>query len=468
MKNIIIVGAGIAGNLLRNDIEHNHRGINIVGFIDDEAVLGAEKILGTIDQLSSITKTHSSVDEIVVAMPSADGKLMRKIILNLLDNKIPLKLVPRTQEVISKELVTYDDIKNFSCEYFLGRAFRKNETSILASIYGGRKVLVTGGAGSIGSEIVRQLLDLGVKQVVIYDSSELATFNLDQRLKEQNVPEERYKLILGNIVNKHKINRIIAEEPPDIIFHAAAYKHVYLMEDNVDEAVVNNVLGTKNVVDSAMENGIKDFVFISTDKVVNPTSIMGATKKLGEFYIKQLGKSGSTKFNIVRFGNVINSNGSVLPLFEYQLEQYQYLTVTHRDIKRFFMSIREAAQLVISCLLNNNDGEIYILNMGELIEIYEIAQCLIRSKNLVPNRDVKINIIGLKKGEKIVEELFSRTEIENLEITELNNIYRLKNHDKCPRNINNIIEDLEKLIGEHASQNKVRSYMHSIFATVMA
>ncbi|MDR3266102.1 MAG: polysaccharide biosynthesis protein [Tannerella sp.] len=461
MKNIIIIGAGIAGRLLADDIKANHSDINIIGFVDDS---DSTKIIGSIDQLSSIATTYK-IDEIIVALPSADGKLMRKILLNLLDNRIPLKLIPRTQEVINKDLALYNNVKNFSCEDFLGRAFSKNETTILSSVYKNKKVLVTGGAGSIGSEIARQLLELEARQVVIYDNSELATFNLDQRLKEQNIPTEKYKFIIGSIVNAQKIDRVIATENPDVIFHAAAYKHVYLMEDNIGEAIMNNAIGTKNIVDAAVKYKIKDLVFISTDKVVNPTSVMGATKKLGEFYVKQFAGS-STKFNIVRFGNVVNSNGSVLPLFEYQLERYKYLTLTHEDVKRFFMSIREAAQLVISCLTRRDDGEIYILNMGELIKIHEIAQCLIRSKNLIVNEDVKINVIGLKKGEKLIEELFTESEMKNMEITELDNVYRLKNHDKCPGDINVVVAELRELVMANTSPAEMRKYLHEIFNSI--
>jgi FlaA1/EpsC-like NDP-sugar epimerase len=194
---------------------------------------------------------------------------------------------------------------------------------------------------------------------------------------------------------------------------------------------------------------------------------MGATKKLGEFYIKQF-ENGVTKFNIVRFGNVINSSGSVLPLFEYQLEKYKYLTVTHKDVKRFFMSIREAAQLVISCLTRREDGEIYILNMGELIKIYEVAQCLIRSKNLIADEDIKINVVGLKKGEKIVEELFTSGELRNIEITELDNTYKLKNYDKCPRDINVIISELNDLVTRDVSQAEMRRYLHDVFNGIKA
>jgi FlaA1/EpsC-like NDP-sugar epimerase len=433
----------------------------VVGFVDDDNASNKKRVIAPINRLSSVAQVYK-VDEIIVALPSADGKLMREILLSLLDNKIPIKLIPRTQEVIRKDYVTYNNAKNFSCEDFLGRAFKKNDTTFLSSFYKNKKVLVTGGAGSIGSEIVKQLLDLEAKHIVIYDNSEFATFNLNQRLNEQNIPVEKYKFIIGSVVNSQKIEQVISKENPDIIFHAAAYKHVYLMEDNIDEAITNNVVGTKNVVDAAVKNKIKDFVFISTDKVVNPTSIMGATKKLGEFYIKQF-QNSSTKFNIVRFGNVINSNGSVLPLFEHQLEKYKYLTVTNKDVKRFFMSIREAAQLVISCLTRQDNGEIYVLNMGELIRIYEIAQCLVRSKNLIAGEDIKINITSLKNGEKIVEELFTESEMKNMEITELDNVYKLKNQDKCSQDINAIIAELKNLIVDFASQTELRRYLHGIF-----
>jgi FlaA1/EpsC-like NDP-sugar epimerase len=307
----------------------------------------------------------------------------------------------------------------------LGKSFIKKDVEILKNSYTGKTIFITGGAGSIGSEIVHQLLDLGVKKVIVYDNSEYLIFNLDQRLKEKNINPERYKLIIGNIISKTKLRRILQSENPDFIFHAGAYKHVYLMEDNIDEAIVNNVIGTKNVVDTAIECGIKNFVFISTDKVVNPTSIMGATKKLGEFYIKSKTET-KIKFNIVRFGNVINSNGSVLPLFEYQIKNHEYLTITHKDVMRYFMSIREAAQLVISSISRESDGEIYILDMGELININAIALSLIRSKNLLPDIDIKINYIGLKKGEKLVEELFTEKELRNLIKTEVDNVFRLK------------------------------------------
>ena len=401
----------------------------------------------------------------VIAIPSANGNLIRKIILNNLKSRVPIKIVPREQKTINFDYVKYEDSKELSCGDLLGRPFVKSDTVYLAKFYQGKKILITGGAGSIGSEIVRQLLDLGAKKVIIYDNSEYLIFNLDQNLKEREINQKRYKLVIGNILNRDKFDHIIQKEKPDMVFHAAAYKHVYLMEDNLDEAVLNNVLGTKNVVDSSICNGVRHFVFISTDKVVNPTSVMGATKKLCEYYIKSLNNK-KTKFSIVRFGNVINSNGSVLPLFERQIKENRYVTVTHKKIQRFFMSIKEAAQLVVTSAANDFKGNINILDMGELINIYEIAQCLIRSRGLIAGEDVEIKIIGLKKGEKLIEELFTESEKNNLIKTKDEGVFRLKNFEKCPSDINILMDELIKIAKNFSNEKQIRRYFKNIFQSL--
>lgn len=464
-KNILIVGAGIAGKLLKDDMERNVPDAKIIGFVDDqESVAEGLEIIGGIEELSKINKIYK-IDEIIVAIPSADGALMRKILLNSLKNRTKIKLVPRTQHVIGQNDVKYVDVKDFALEDFLGRPFLKQNVEHLKGFYNNKTVFITGGAGSIGSEIVRQLLDLGVKKVIVYDNSEYLIFNIDQALREKGYSRDSYRLIIGSILNREKMSRIIKEERPDFVFHAAAYKHVYLMEDNIDEAVLNNVIGTKNVVDAAIENNIKNFIFISTDKVVNPTSIMGSTKKIAEYYIKCREES-QTKFNIVRFGNVINSNGSVLPLFERQIKENKYITVTHKEVKRFFMSIREAAQLVVSSVARDNHGEIYILDMGELINIYEAALCLIRTKNLIPDEDVRIDIIGMKEGEKMIEELFTDKEMGNLIKTEIDNVFQLKNHEECPMDINTVVENFEKMLKSDASQKELKNSFIEIFPSL--
>lgn len=464
-KNILIIGAGIAGKLLKEDIEKNTSDVKVVGFIDDqEAIDPNMRLLGKINDLSKINDLYK-IDEIIVAIPSADGSLMRKVILSDLKSRIPIRLVPRSQRVIGENNVKYSELKNFELEDFLGRPFLKRNVEKLKKIYKNKVVFVTGGAGSIGSEIVRQLIDLNVKKVIVYDNSEYLIFNIDQDLKEKKISQKKYKLIIGNILNKQKVNEILKKEKPDFVFHAAAYKHVYLMEENIDEAVINNVIGTKNIVDCAVENRIKNFVFISTDKVVNPTSIMGSTKKLAEYYIKSL-EEKKTNFNIVRFGNVINSNGSVLPLFEHQIEKQKYITVTHKNVCRFFMSIREAAQLVITSAIDENRDQIYILDMGESINIYETALCLIRTKNLIPNKDVMINFIGLKKGEKMIEELFTEKEMENLIKTNTDNIFSLKSLNTNELDILKIIQEFRDLILNNTPNSKLREKMKNLFPLI--
>jgi FlaA1/EpsC-like NDP-sugar epimerase len=443
-KKILIIGAGVAGQLLSKNIRKKHANIQIIGFVDDSNDFTTKKKLGAIKDLPVIVE-EKEVQEIIIAIPSASGELIRKILLTLENSRIPIKIVPREQSVISYDKVEYSDVKGIDLEDFLGRPFIKKDIQKLKKFYTGKSILVTGGAGSIGSEIVKQLLSLDAKKVTVYDNSEFLTFNLDQSLKEAGIKKSRYQLVIGNILNEKKLQKVIHGQKPDMLFHVAAYKHVYLMEDNPEEAIINNVIGTKKVVDLAVRNKIKQFVFISTDKAVNPTSIMGSTKKLGEYYIKSVEKNSNTKFTIARFGNVINSNGSVLPLFERQIRENHYVTITHKEIRRYFMSIREAAHLVINSACYDQKGNVYLLNMGNLINIYEVAKCLMRSKNLIPDKDVKIKFIGLKKGEKMIEELFTEKEKANLLQTELDDIFCLKSYGDFPSTINDIISNLELL-----------------------
>lgn len=465
-KNILIIGAGIAGKLLKDDIEKNHKNIRIVGFIDDFKRKNGIEILGKISDFASIEDEYN-IDEIVIAIPSSEGKLVRKILLNNLQNRIPIKIVPRDQRVIRQCDVKYSKIKDLDFEDFLGRPFVRKDVQQLSKFYRDKTILVTGGAGSIGSEIVKQLLDLGAKKVIVYDNSEYLIFNLSQKLKELGVNADKFKLIIGSILNYDKLDFIVKYKKPDLMFHAAAYKHVHLMQDNVEEAVMNNVIGTKNAVDIAVKNKVKQFTFISTDKAVNPTSIMGATKKICEFYIKSLSKT-KTKFNIVRFGNVINSNGSVLPLFERQIRENRFITVTEKGMERFFMSIREASQLVVNSTAFGKSGEIFILNMGELINVYQAGLCVIRSNNLIPEKDIEVKITGLRKGEKMIEELFTDSEKKNLVKTGMKNVFRLKNFDCCPKDIAVVIDDLENLGKKytHSSKDALKGYFKKIFPSI--
>jgi FlaA1/EpsC-like NDP-sugar epimerase len=461
-KNILIVGAGAAGRMLAQDIRKNHPRCRVSGFIDDSPKPKVET-LGKISDFSEILATYL-IDEIVIAIPSADGSLVRRVLVANIDNYLPIKIVPRNQRIIGRGIVRYADVKDLEPNDFLGRPFVLKDVERLKRFYSGKTVFVTGGAGSIGSEIVRQLIDLEAKRVIVYDNSEYLVFMLEQQLKERGMID-RCDLIIGNVLNQYKLDRLFKEYKPDFVFHAAAYKHVHLMQDNVDESITNNVVGTKRVIDAAIENNIKVVTFISTDKVVNPTSVMGATKKLGEYYIGSLTPK-KTQFNIVRFGNVINSNGSALPLWERQIELHRYVTITHKDMQRFFMSIREAAQLVIESTATEEYNRVHVLNMGELINIYEVAVSLIRAKNLIPGEDVEIRFTGLRKGEKMIEELYTEAEKKNLFKTKGSKILALKRNDECPFDIHQIITELEHNIQNGMEYKKLRKLMKDLFPSL--
>lgn len=478
-KNILIIGAGRAGRLLLQDIRTHHPEHTVIGFVDDDPKIQAKNrmVLGMVSDLARLTKMYR-LDEIIIAIPSADGKLVRRILLKNLKNRIPIRIVPRSQHVISRSDVRYAAVKELDYEDFLGQPFVRGGVEKLKKFYRGKTIFITGGAGSIGSEIVRQLIDLEVKKVIVYDSSEYLLFQLEQQLREQGIIDKA-RLVVGNILYTHKLDNVLREEKPDMIFHAAAYKHVHLMQDNIDEAVYNNVIGTQRLIDAALTASIPRFTFISTDKVVNPTSVMGATKKLCEYYIREVGKpnfsansadstgkKSKTKFNIVRFGNVINSNGSALPLFERQIKMHRYVTVTHKKMMRFFMSIREAAQLVIESSAAKPSNNIHILNMGELINMYEVAECLVRSKNLIPNEDVEMKIIGLRKGEKLVEELYTLGEEKNLIKGPTDRIFALKNTTACPMDIKKVIADLKTLVTTSGDQKALRDMLKQLFPSL--
>lgn len=462
-KNILIIGAGKAGRLLEKDITLFHPHCHVIGFVDDRVDPKNRLLLGQIGDTSKLVKLFR-IDEMVIAIPSTDGQLVRRILLENIKNHIPIKIVPRNQKIIRLSQVRYAEVKDVTGEDMLGRPFVRQNIAKVKKFYEGKTVFITGGAGSIGSDIVRQLLDLDVKKVVVYDNSEYLIFLLEQELKVLGL-RDRCELIVGSILHYNKLNILMKSIRPDIVFHAAAYKHVHLMQDNIDEAVYNNVIGTKRVIEAAIGSGVKLFTFISTDKVVNPTSIMGATKKLCEYYIQCLKPKGM-RFNIVRFGNVINSNGSALPLFERQIAGQGYVTVTHKKMKRFFMSIREAAQLVIESTAKGKSDTIHILNMGELINIYEVALCLIRSKGFVPGKDVEVRIMGLRKGEKMIEELYTESERGNMVKTGMDRIFSLKNQDRCPVDIMKTVEVLEEMVKTGVPQDLLRKSLKKIFPSL--
>jgi len=465
-KKVLIVGAGVAGRLLKKDIDSNYPDIEVVGFVDDQR-RKSRQVLGTGEELSRIYDDYF-IDEVVIAIPSADGEQIRKVLLNSLSNRVPIRIVPRREIVLKTDIVKYADVKVIEPDDFLGRRPLKRNVCLLDKYYRDKVVLVTGGAGSIGSEIVRQLIDIGTKKVVVFDRSENMCFELVQQLTELGIGKRRYEVVVGDVLNRAKLGYVMGRFKPNIVVHAAAYKHVFMMENNPEEAVSVNVLGTRNVVEEAWLHKVGRFVQISTDKVVNPESIMGATKKLAECYVRsrQNDKNKKMDFSIVRFGNVVNSHGSVLPLFERQISDQGYVTVTDRRMKRFFMSIREAAQLVLMSATEKGRGSVYILNMGDLISVYDVARCFIRSKNLLPDVDVRIKFIGRRRGEKIVEQLFTREEKKMMKETKIDNVWRIADCGQCPDNMEGILSELEGLVMGRQARTRTIRYLQKLFVSL--
>jgi FlaA1/EpsC-like NDP-sugar epimerase len=462
-KKIIIIGAGIAGRLLESDIKHNYHNCEVVGFIDDISRANV-KILGKIEEIKGVLDRYK-VDEVVIAIPSAEGSLVRRILMININNRVPIRIVPREQRVIRHNDVQYKMVRDLTDEDWLGRPPVRTSINSLEKYYKNKIVLVTGGAGSIGSEIVRQLLELKVKKVVVMDNSEFLVYGLEQELKEAKVKKAKYELMMGSVVDRTRTEEIIKKVKPRIVFHAAAYKHVHLMEKYVGEAIKTNVLGTKNVADAATRYGVEKFVQVSTDKAVNPASVMGATKKIAEMYVRQR-RSKVTSFSIVRFGNVINSQGSVLPLFSRQVLERREVTVTDKRMERYFMSIREAAQLVIMSATRMTQGAIYVLNMGDLISVNEVAKCVIRSHNLIPDKDVKIKMVGQRPGEKMVEELFAKEEIKLVRKTSLPNIWRLQNGITVSEHNNEVISNLQHMVEKPNNNYRIIALLRTMFPTL--
>lgn len=462
-KRVIIIGAGIAGQILERDIKKNHRACEVIGFIDDTRRNG-QGYLGSIDDMAAVLDRYK-VHEIIIAIPSADGSLIRWILLNNLNNRVPIRIVPREQRVIRHNQVKYEMVRNLNCEDWLGRPPVRSNITSLEKFYMNQVVLVTGGAGSIGSEIVRQLLELKVRQVIVMDNSEFLVYKLEQELREARVDRKKYEIVIGSVTDRERTRKVIKQTRPDVVFHAAAYKHVHLMERCAGEAVKTNVLGTKNAADAAVSARVSKFVLVSTDKAVNPTSIMGATKKIAETYVQSL-KQGDTSFNIVRFGNVINSQGSVLPMFNRQVDQRKEVTVTDKRMQRYFMSIREAAQLVIMSVTRTATGAVYVLNMGDLIAMEEVAQCIIRSHNLISGKDIKISVVGRRPGEKMTEELFTKAEKRSIKKTKLSNIWRVQNGREGKRGGDEITNELEHKLHIGEGDREILLYLQKKFPTL--
>nr|PZN11339.1 MAG: nucleoside-diphosphate sugar epimerase [Caldicoprobacter oshimai] len=412
-RRVMIIGAGEAGAMVIKELKNRpEMGLKPVVVIDDDKAKHNSKILGVPvvggrESIQRIAKQHR-IDEIIVAIPSAPKREIREIFNECKKTACKLKILPGVYELIDGK-VTINNIRDVQIEDLLGREPIKVDLEEISQYLKGQVVLVTGGGGSIGSELCRQVAKFEPKQLLILDIYENNAYMLHQELA-RHYPQLDQRVLIASIRDRARMEAIFDKYRPDVVFHAAAHKHVPLMESNPTEAIKNNVFGTLNVAECADKYGTKRFVLISTDKAVNPTNIMGATKRIAEMIIQALNAHSKTEFVAVRFGNVLGSAGSVLPLFKKQIEEGGPVTVTHPEIKRYFMTIPEAVQLVIQAGAMAKGGEIFVLDMGEPVKIVDLARDLIRLSGLEPDVDIKIEFTGLRPGEKLYEELLMAEE----------------------------------------------------------
>jgi len=409
ISNVLIFGAGNSGMLTYDAIVNDTKSsMNVVGFLDDdERKIGKKINLIKVYRLTEIDKKfieNNNVTDVIISIQNIDPTRLLQITGNLFSLGLKVKIVPPVQSWIDGDL-SVGQIKEVKIEDLLGRDPIHIKNPDLEEQYDNKVILITGAAGSIGSEICRKISLYNYKKLILVDNAESALYDIQQEFKQEGL--DNIDAIVADVRNKSRIDQIFNLYKPKVVFHAAAYKHVPLMENNPYEAVSVNIGGTKNVADIAVKHSVDKFVFISTDKAVNPTNVMGATKRIAELYVSCLKGKGHTKFITTRFGNVLGSNGSVIPLFKKQIEKGGPLTVTHREITRYFMTIPEACQLVLEAAAMGNGGEIFVFDMGEPVKIFNLATNMIILSGLRYPEDIDIKITGLRPGEKIYEELLA-------------------------------------------------------------
>lgn len=412
-KNLLIIGAGMGAREIIITIKNSMRDrYNIVGIIDDNKnklnhyILGI-KVIGTRYEIPRFAKEYD-VDEIFFAINKIDAVSRRKILEICQETGVKTRVLPTTEEVIDRQ-GAMNSLRNVQIEDLLGRDPIELDNKNIKNLIKDKTVLVTGGGGSIGSELCRQIIKYKPQNLVILDIYENTLYDIEREL-EADYPTANIKAIIGSVRDKERLEEVFNKYKPNVVFHAAAHKHVPLMETSPLEAIHNNVFGTYNVVNCADKFGVEKFVLISTDKAVNPTNIMGASKRVCEMIVQTKNKTSKTDFVAVRFGNVLGSNGSVIPLMKKQIEKGGPVTVTHKEITRYFMTIPEAVQLILQAVTYAKGGEIFVLDMGEPVKIYDLAVSLIRLMGYEPNVDIPIIITGLRPGEKLYEELLMAEE----------------------------------------------------------
>jgi len=455
-ERALIVGGGEAGAIIIREIKKSKSGYYIpVGIIDDDrfkkgtSILGV-KVYGNRGKIPEAARKLAA-DVILLAIPSADNKDKAEILEICKNTECKIKKIPGVMDFHESENIL-SKIRDVDVEDLLGRDTIKLEVQGISDYIEGKKVVVTGGGGSIGSELCRQIARFNPQMLIIVDIYENNAYDL-QNVMKYEFPELDLKVIIASVRDRKRIDNIFKEFMPDVVFHAAAHKHVPLMEYNPSEAIKNNVFGTLNIAEIADKFGVKRFVLISTDKAVNPTNIMGASKRMCEMVIQAMDKVSDTEFVVVRFGNVLGSNGSVIPLFKKQIQRGGPVTLTHKDITRFFMTIPEAAQLVIQAGAYASGGEIFVLDMGKPIKIYDLAVDLIKLSGLTPGKDIDIKITGLRPGEKLYEELLM--DEEGLGKTTHDKIFIGKPSDISIDNLKPKLEELRFVLDSQSKEDIV-------------
>jgi len=445
LKRFLIVGAGNAGEALLREI---HRmpiaQYEVIGFVDDDPAkqgifLHGLPVLGTVEQLLKICEDRN-IEEIAIAMPSATHRQLRRVIQVCEGTKIKFSTVPSITDIASGKFKV-SQIREVDIDDLLGREAVQLDLDLIEAFARDKIILVTGAGGSIGSEMCRQLCNFNPKLLLLIEQAENPIFEINRELQKQ-FPQVPIRAIICNITDKIRVEEIFRKYKPQIVIHAAAHKHVPLMELNPGESIKNNVVGTQIVADAAEQYGTTNFVMISTDKAVNPTSLMGASKRIAEMYIQDLNRTGKTHFVTVRFGNVLGSSGSVVPIFKKQIAEGGPVTITHPEMKRYFMTIPEASQLVLQAATMGKGGEIFVLDMSEPVKIVDLARELITLSGFTPGEDIEMVFTGLRPGEKLFEELSIKG--EDMQPTRHSKIAIWKNipmdRDKLCAGINELVD----------------------------
>ena len=465
-KNTFIIGAGDAGYILLKELSKNNVfRANVVGLIDDRrknSVISGVTVVGTTYELLKLIPKYE-VEQVFLAIPSIDAYNKNRILNILKEANISIKVMGSGVTVEDGESIS-KHLKDVSIEDLLGRGEVKLSQGEIRSYLRGKSVLVTGAGGSIGSQIVREIFKFKPSNLILVDVNENALYMLERDLDFERSHLKEYEGVnyiseIVSIREKEALREVFDKYKPEVVFHAAAHKHVPLMERRPQEAIKNNVFGTKNVMDVAIEKDVERFIMISTDKAVNPANAMGASKRLTEIILQSKGNKYKTKFAAVRFGNVLGSNGSVIPIFKEQIRKGGPVTITHRNIIRYFMTIPEAAQLVLQAGYYASEGEIFLLDMGEPVKIIDLATNLIKLSGLEPYKDIAIEEIGLRPGEKMYEEL--SLDYENSEKTDNKMIYKNTTLDIDVDELNVKLDKLQAMLG-HATNEEIRNELFEI------